>query len=91
MREPVENLAHVIAEHRDDRPCADEHAPAVPMNSSEASASGVFADASSGSVPIATNCTSTMIAVTATIVAMKANGKCRRGFVASPAGTPITS
>ena len=72
-------------------PALMSNAPAVPMNSSEASASGVFAAARSGSVPIATSCTSTMMAVTATIVAMKANGKCRRGFVASPAGTPMTS
>ena len=66
-------------------------APAPPMNSSDASASGVFDAGKSGSVPRATICASVMTAVTARIVATNANGRCLRGLLASPAGTPMTS
>ena len=91
MREPVSTPPRLLPVIETTEPALMSNAPAAPMNSNEASASGVFDAARLGSVPIATICASVMMAVTAMIVATKANGTCRRGSVASPAGTPITS
>ena len=43
-----------------------------------------------GSTPVATSEVSVMTSVTARMVMTKANGTSRRGFDASPAGTPDT-
>ena len=65
--------------------------PAAPISSAEASAIGVRVAATSGSTPVATAAVSVITVVTMRMVATKANGTSRRGFEASPAGTPVTS
>ena len=78
-----------------------QRAPAVPFANlprdtaaahyRRASASGVFEEASAGSVPSATTCASVVISVTMTMVMMRANGTSRRGLRVSPAITGMTS
>ena len=70
----------LLPEVENTAPSVNIAAPATPMNSAAASASGVFDCASPGNVPSATTCTNVITIVTMTIVMISANGTSRRGI-----------
>ncbi len=87
LREPESAWPMLLPVVESTAPSVRSAAPAPPMKSVAASASGVLEAARPGSVPSATTCTRVITIVTITMVMIRANGTARLGSRASPAGT----
>lgn len=90
-REPESSWPMLLPVIETTEPTLTSSPPNAPMMSADASAIGVLLAPTSGSRPAATVAASVITAATMRITATNANGTSRRGFDASPAGTPVTS
>src|SRR5260221_1488137 len=91
LREPDSAWPILFPSVESTAPSVMTAAPVAPIMRAEASASGVFDAARSGSVASATTCASVRTTVTTTMVMTSAKGTVRCGSRDSPAGTGSTS
>ena len=91
IRDPLNTWPALLPVIEITEPTPTSSAPIDPSNTAAASAIGVLCAGRSGSRPCATTCASVITPITARIVRTSANGTCRRGSTASPAGTGTTS
>ena len=91
MHDPLSTCPALFPVIESTDPAPTRSAPIDPRVTAAASAIGVACAARSGSTACAAIWVRVITAITTRMVVMSANGTCRRGSSASPAGTGMTS